>query len=85
MFLSGEDCENFLFDSSAQAQFEQMVFDAGFVDLEVFIRRPAVDYFQFIYSELSKHDVWVCPLSAPLQWFWPDGLRLPLRNRIFCD
>ena len=65
VFLSGEDFENFLVDSSAQAQFECMAFDAGSEDLEwVFVRLPAVDYFRFIYSELSKQAVCICPLSA---------------------
>lgn len=65
VFLSGEDFENFLVDSSAQAQFECMAFDAGFEGLEwVFVRRPAVDYFRSIYSEMSKQAVCICPLSA---------------------
>lgn len=75
VLISGEDFENFLIDSAAQLQFEQMLYDAGFDDLEwVIVRREPLDYFQSLYSELSKHGACVSALPAAMSvvrsgWF----------------
>lgn len=65
VFLSGEDFENFLIDSASQIQFEQMLFDAGFDQLQwVIVKRNPLEYFESIYSELSKHGVCINAMSA---------------------
>ena len=75
VLISGEDFENFLIDSAAQLQFEQMLIDAGFDDFEwVVVRRDPLEYFRSIYAELSKHGVCINAIPAAISiarsgWF----------------
>lgn len=56
--ISGEDFENYIYNTGAASMFEEMSLDLGFksVTWHVVVR-PMKDYVNSLYNELSKHEV----------------------------